>query len=65
MDIAAMSISLNNLKVGHQVNSSVLKMAMDSSEVQSAELIKMLEANTKMMEQMMNPHLGANLDVKA
>ena len=44
MDIAAMSISLNNLKVGHQVNTSVLKMAMDSSEVQSAELIKMLEA---------------------
>ena len=65
MNIAALSTSLNQVKVNQQVDVSVLKMAMNSSEMQSAELIKMLEANTKLMEQMMNPHLGGNVDVIA
>ena len=65
MDIAALSMSFSNLKVSQQANVSVLKMAMDTSEVQSAELLKMLETNTQMMEQMMNPHLGGHVDVRA
>lgn len=65
MDIAALSMGLNQSKVYQQVNTSVLKMAMDSSEMQTAELLKMLEANTEIMEQMMTPHLGANIDVMA
>jgi|BioPla2DNA2_1021312.scaffolds.fasta_scaffold63248_2 hypothetical protein len=65
MDIGALSMGLNQSKIYQQVNTSVLKMAMDSSEMQTEELLKMLEANTKIMEQMMIPHLGANVDVKA
>ena len=65
MDIAALSTSLNNIKLNQQIDVSVLKMAMDSSEVQSAELLKMLEANTQIMEQMMNQHLGGSVDVRA
>lgn len=65
MDIAALSTSLSNIKLNQQIDVSVLKMAMDTSEVQSAELLKMLEANTQIMEQMMNPHLGGNVDVRA
>ena len=64
MDIAALSTSLSRVRVNQEVDVSVLKMAMDSSEIQSAELLKMLEANTKIMEQMMNPHLGGNIDVR-
>ena len=65
MDIAALSTSLSNIKLNQQIDVSVLKMAMDTSEVQSAELLKMLEVNTQMMEQMMNPHLGGNVDIRA
>ena len=65
MDIAALSMSLSHLKVSHQVNTSLIKMAMDSSEIQSTELLKMLEANRKMMEQMINPHLGGYVDIMA
>ena len=65
MDIGALSMGLNQSKIYQQVNTSVLKMAMDSSEMQTEELLKMLEANTKIMEQMMISHLGANVDVKA
>lgn len=64
MDIAALSTSLSRVRVNQEVDVSVLKMAMDSSEIQSAELLKMLETNTKIMEQMMNPHLGGNVDVR-
>ena len=65
MDIAALSTSLSRVRVNQEVDVSVLKMAIDSSEIQSAELLKMLEANTKIMEQMMNPHLGGNIDIRA
>lgn len=64
MDIAALSTSLSRVRVNQEVDVSVLKMAMDSSEIQSAELLKMLETNTKIMEQMMNPHLGGNVDIR-
>jgi len=65
MDIASLSMNLNHLKVCQQVDASVAKMAMDSSEMQAAGIINMIEANTKMMEQMMNSHLGGNVDVMA
>jgi len=46
------------MKLCQQVGVSVLKLAMDSAETQCADLIKILE-------QTVNPHLGANLDIKA
>ncbi|WMM24180.1 YjfB family protein [Tissierella sp. MB52-C2] len=61
MDIAALSIGLSQMKVAQEVGISVLKMAMDTSEIQVAE---MLEVNTKAMEQSVNPKLGGNIDIR-
>ena len=64
MDIAALSMSLSQLKLAQEASISVMKMAMDTSEAGVADLLQVLEANTKMMEQSVNPHLGSNLDIK-
>lgn len=61
MDIAALSIGLSQMKVAQEVGVSVLKMAMDTSKIQVAE---MLEVNTKAMEQSINPKLGGNIDIR-
>ncbi len=39
-----------------------MKMAVDTSENQVIDLLQVLEANTKVMEQSTNPHLGKNID---
>jgi len=39
-------------------------MAMDTAKVQAVDLTKMLEVNTKIMEQSVNPHLGKNIDIR-
>ena len=64
MDIAALSTNISQIKVAQQANISVLKMAMDTAEVQAVDITQMLEANAKMMEQSINPHLGGNIDIK-
>lgn len=64
MDIAALSISLSQMKIAQQASVSVLKMAMDTAKVQAVDLTKMLEVNTKIMEQSVNPHLGKNIDIR-
>jgi hypothetical protein len=64
MDIAAMSIVLNQGKVQQQASLSVMKMAMNTSEIQMNDLVQMMQENAKIMEQSIQPHLGSNLDVK-
>lgn len=64
MDIAALSMGLSQMKVQQEASISVMKMAMDKGTSQVADLTKMLDTNTKMMEQSVNPHVGSNLDVK-
>ena len=44
------------MQFAQEVGVSVLKMAMDSVEVQAVGL-------TKMMEQSVTPHLGGSIDV--
>ena len=56
MDIAALSMGLSQMQLAQEVGVSVLKMAMETSEVQVADL-------TKMMEQSVTPHLGGNTDI--
>lgn len=56
MDIAALSMGLSQMQLAQEVGVSVMKMAMDTSEVQSADL-------TKLMEQSVNPHVGSTIDV--
>ncbi len=63
MDIAALSIGLSQMKVAQHASISVMKMAMDSTKGQAADMAKMLEANTKMMEQSINPHIGGSVDI--
>ena len=63
MDIAALSMGLSQMKVAQEASVSVLKMAMDSMKGQSVDLKQMLEVNTKMMEQSVNPNIGGNIDI--
>ncbi|OZV13451.1 hypothetical protein CIW83_04455 [Tissierella sp. P1] len=64
MDIAALSMNLSQMKVAQQASISVMKMAMDTVEVQAIDLTQMLEVNTKIMEQSINPHLGKIIDIR-
>lgn len=64
MDIAALSMNLSQIKTAEQASISVLKMAMDTANVQAVDLTQMLEVNTKMMEQSINPHLGKIIDIR-
>ncbi|WP_347451163.1 YjfB family protein [Acetoanaerobium noterae] len=57
MDIAALSMSLSQMKVANQASISVLKLTMDTAQEQ-------MEDMTKIMEQSVNPHIGSNLDLK-
>jgi hypothetical protein len=64
MDIVALSMNLNQMKVAQQASISVMKLAMDSAEGQSKDLINLMSASAKNLEQSINPQLGANIDVK-
>lgn len=63
MDIPSLSMSLSQMKVAQQASVSVLKMAMDNMKGQNIDMAKMLEVNTKIMEQSVNPHIGGNIDI--
>ncbi|KGK91150.1 hypothetical protein DP73_05335 [Desulfosporosinus sp. HMP52] len=65
MDIAAMSIILNQNKVQEQSSLAVMKMAMDVAANQNESIIAMEGTMTKAMETSIQPFLGANLDIKA
>lgn len=64
MDIAALSMNLSQMKVAQEAGMSVLKMAMDTAEVQAIDITQMLEANTRIIEQSITPHLGQTIDIK-
>ena len=64
MDIAGLSIGLSQMKVAQQASVSVLKMAMDNMKSQSLDLTKILEVNTRTMEQSVNPQVGGNIDIR-
>jgi len=63
LDIAAMSISLNQMQLKEQASISIMKMAMDSEQGQEDALDKLLETSTKALEQSVQPHIGANIDL--
>lgn len=63
MDIAALSTSLSQMKLSQEVGVSVLKMAMDTSQSQINDMLQILEANTKIMEGSITPHIGGNIDI--
>ncbi len=57
MDIAAMSVIMNQAQVKQQASVSLMDKALDQAETQSSDMIKMLETS-------MQPHLGGNVDLK-
>ncbi|MCF8020710.1 MAG: YjfB family protein [Vallitaleaceae bacterium] len=57
MDIAAMSVILAQGQVKQQVGIQLATKVMDMAEVQSQELIKM-------MEQSVNPEIGRSIDIQ-
>ena len=63
MDIAALSMNISQMKVAQEASVSVLEMAIDSMKGQSVDLTQILEVNTKMIEQSVNPHIGENIDI--
>jgi hypothetical protein len=65
MDIAAMSILLNQGKVQQQAGISVMKLAMDTSKTQGNALASLLGETAKALERAVQPYLGASVDVRA
>lgn len=69
MDIAVLSMGLSQMNVAQQVSMSVMKMAMDNAQVQTVDLMDMLQTSsvvntdTKIMEQSVSPHLGGHIDI--
>lgn len=63
MEISALSMSLSQMKLAQEASISVMKMAIDTSQAGATDLLQALEANTKIMEQSVNPHIGANIDI--
>lgn len=57
MDIAALSIALSQFKVAQSASISVAKMTMDTAK-------QSMDQQVKLMEQSVNPNLGANIDIK-
>jgi Putative motility protein len=57
MDIAALSVLMNQSQVQQQASISVMKMAMNTAQQNGAEL-------TKMLEQSVQPHLGSSINLK-
>lgn len=55
MSIAALSVSMNEAKVQQDFNVGVMKMAMDTE----------MAAMNEMMEGLVDPNLGQNIDIMA
>lgn len=61
--IAALSVSMSQQSIKQDIGISVMKMAMDQANDQSAALEEMMD--TKSMELAAQPYLGANFDIGA
>lgn len=59
MDIAALSIMMNQSKVQQSAGIAVMKMAMNNSSETAERVTEMLDNNSS------NPNLGSNFDIKA
>ena len=57
MDIAKLSIMMSQSQLKQQASISVMKQTMDHAEMQSEQMIQMLQ-------QSVQPHLGGNIDVR-
>lgn len=64
MDIAALSIMLNQSKMQQQVGISVMKMAMGVAADQNNAITAISNDASTAMSASMQPYLGANIDIQ-
>ena len=60
MDVTALAVNINNLKLSNDVGISVLKKAMDVTKQQSSELLDEI----KELELSINPAIGSNINTR-
>lgn len=60
MDIAGLSMSLNQISTQNDVGVAILSKALDVNEKMGDSLISMMERST--MEQSVTPHIGSQFD---
>jgi hypothetical protein len=64
LDIAAVSMGMNQTKLQQDASIAVMKMAMDTVKVQGDMATQLLSPPTKAMEQSVQRHMGGNLDIR-
>lgn len=65
MDVALMSMALNQGKLQQQASLSVMKMAMGDAKQQGQDIQKLLgTSNQSANQHAAQPHLGGRIDVK-
>ena len=60
MDVTALAVDINNLKLSNDVGISVLKKAMDVTKQQSSALLDEI----KELELSLNPAIGSNVNTR-
>lgn len=65
MDIAGMSVILNQNAVQRQASISVMKLAMGVAATKGEFITSLVNENAKAMELTVQPHLGSRIDVQA
>jgi len=66
MDVAAVSMGLNQMQVSQQASISVMKMAMETGTEQMTGMVKMMETSTSPAPVLSNspsPFIGRILDI--
>ena len=64
MDIAALSVMMNQGQVQQQAGVSVMKMAMNVASTQGEMMTALLGETAKSLEMSVQPHLGGSVDIK-
>ena len=64
MDIAALSVMMNQGQVQQQAGVSVMKMAMNVASTQGEMMTALLGETAKSLEMSVQPHLGGSVDVR-
>ena len=65
MDIAALSMAMNQSKVSNQASILVMKKMMDMQSNQAVALTDMLQtADVTKVQRAAQPHIGGNIDIK-
>lgn len=65
MDIAAISTIMKQSQVQQAASVSVMRMAMNTAASNGEMFNQLADSTTKLLEQSVQPHLGANLDIRA